>query len=475
MARAHRIGQTRAVSVYRLLTAKTYEMHMFHSASMKLGLDRAVLAHQRQQETDESQETKSKSEREVQAKEIDELLKKGAYDVFRDDDDTEAKQFLDSDIDQLLERSAKKVTYGNTNASSMSSGLGSFSKASFVADTGEAGGKDIDIDDPDFWSKAVGLEAPVETPEEIAQMIDDGVKRSRKQVQVFDPYAPFAEAEQKKREKEEQRLKEEKEEKQRLRKLKKKKKAEEKERKKEEKDEARGRLFGKSSLSREKDNIDGEDDKKKTKEAKSKKEKRAERRRALRRAEIEDPMMERLKQAWEVPQRNRATSALLRFGFGRFCKLRNESHLTSLPIQDLEVFSRSYIYQLSLQVAVSLLASLRSQLGATAKSSGEVQIRNLLWQWLGQPGANELEWICASIHSVIEMQLEVENQRRSLRLPLILAEPAYVAELRQGGALRALRRIHVLSRLNAVVENSLDDIFSGKKLILRCRIRLSFS
>ena len=37
MARAHRIGQTRAVSVYRLLTAKTYEMHMFHSASMKLG------------------------------------------------------------------------------------------------------------------------------------------------------------------------------------------------------------------------------------------------------------------------------------------------------------------------------------------------------------------------------------------------------------------------------------------------------
>lgn len=48
MARAHRIGQTRAVRVYRLLTAKTYEMHMFHSASMKLGLDRAVLAQQRQ-------------------------------------------------------------------------------------------------------------------------------------------------------------------------------------------------------------------------------------------------------------------------------------------------------------------------------------------------------------------------------------------------------------------------------------------
>ena len=31
--------------MYRLLTTKTYEMHMFHKASMKLGLDKAVLAH----------------------------------------------------------------------------------------------------------------------------------------------------------------------------------------------------------------------------------------------------------------------------------------------------------------------------------------------------------------------------------------------------------------------------------------------
>lgn len=36
-ARAHRIGQTKPVVVYRLLTRKTYEMHMFHQASMKLG------------------------------------------------------------------------------------------------------------------------------------------------------------------------------------------------------------------------------------------------------------------------------------------------------------------------------------------------------------------------------------------------------------------------------------------------------
>jgi superfamily II DNA or RNA helicase len=32
-ARAHRIGQTQSVKVYRLLTKKTYEMHMFHRYS----------------------------------------------------------------------------------------------------------------------------------------------------------------------------------------------------------------------------------------------------------------------------------------------------------------------------------------------------------------------------------------------------------------------------------------------------------
>jgi hypothetical protein len=150
--------------------------------------------------------------------------------------------------------------------------------------------------------------------------------------------------------------------------------------------------------------------------------------------------MEQLKQAWEAPQRNRATSAALHFGFARFCKLRNDCHLTSVPIQDLEVFFRSYVYQLSLQVAVTLLALLRSQLGiAPTNLEGEVQIRYLLRQWLGQTGAYELEWICSSIYSVIKMQLEVEKKHHTLRLPLTLAKPSYVAELRRGAALRALR------------------------------------
>lgn len=42
-ARCHRIGQTKSVKVYRLLTRRTYEMQMFHMSSLKMGLDQAVL------------------------------------------------------------------------------------------------------------------------------------------------------------------------------------------------------------------------------------------------------------------------------------------------------------------------------------------------------------------------------------------------------------------------------------------------
>ena len=43
-ARCHRIGQTKAVKVYRLVTSKTYEHHMLQCASIKLGLDKAVMS-----------------------------------------------------------------------------------------------------------------------------------------------------------------------------------------------------------------------------------------------------------------------------------------------------------------------------------------------------------------------------------------------------------------------------------------------
>ncbi|NXO01552.1 CHD8 protein, partial [Rhinopomastus cyanomelas] len=42
-ARCHRIGQSKAVKVYRLITRNSYEREMFDKASLKLGLDKALL------------------------------------------------------------------------------------------------------------------------------------------------------------------------------------------------------------------------------------------------------------------------------------------------------------------------------------------------------------------------------------------------------------------------------------------------
>jgi len=344
---------------------------------MKLGLERAVLAQQREQadDTDDNQK-KSKSDKGAHAKEIDELLKKGAYDIFRDDDDTEAEKFMETDIDQLLERSSKKVTYGASSTSAIGSGLGSFSKASFVADTGD-GEKDVDLDDPDFWAKAVGLEAPEEIPEEVAQMIDDGVKRSRKQVQQYNPYDVFEDVG---KEKVPSKSKEEKDDKDPTtvdKKEKKKKKKKKEGTEGQEGDEKKGAKEGKEKKKKKKGDRDENAEKKKgslkpgsgpdllpsvaegpegtvgeskenlESDAKPKRKKKIDRRRALKRAENADPPIERLKQAWEAPERHRATAAALRFGFGRFTKIRFESNLTSLPTQDMEIFVRSCTFHSS--------------------------------------------------------------------------------------------------------------------------------
>lgn len=43
------------------------------------------------------------------AEEIDHLLKRGAYDVFREDDE-EGKDFVEANIDDIMKRAATKVT-----------------------------------------------------------------------------------------------------------------------------------------------------------------------------------------------------------------------------------------------------------------------------------------------------------------------------------------------------------------------------
>ena len=93
--------------------------------------------------------------------EIDELLKKGAYDVFREENNnnnTEQSDFVEADLDTILARRSTKLIYDNNNSNNKST-LGSFSKASFISNHGNNSNKeeDVDINDPDFWKKIIGL------------------------------------------------------------------------------------------------------------------------------------------------------------------------------------------------------------------------------------------------------------------------------------------------------------------------------
>lgn len=138
--------------MYRLLSRKTYEMQMFHMSSMKMGLDQAVL---KGFETSDAEKAMTKEE-------VERLLRHGAYDIFNEDKagtaEVESNNFVEQDIDSILERRSRTVVHDNTGSQSGAAG-GTFSKASFsvaASATKAAKGENIDIEDPEFWTKMVG-------------------------------------------------------------------------------------------------------------------------------------------------------------------------------------------------------------------------------------------------------------------------------------------------------------------------------
>ncbi|PSN41757.1 hypothetical protein C0J52_08864 [Blattella germanica] len=147
-ARCHRIGQQKMVKVYRLLCRNTYEREMFDKASLKLGLDKALL------QSMNTSQGKDHNNKQLSKKEIEDLLKKGAYGAIMEEDSAGDK-FCEEDIDQILERRTQIITLESEKGST-------FSKASFASSGIRA---DIDIDDPDFWKKWA-KKAEIDTVEE---------------------------------------------------------------------------------------------------------------------------------------------------------------------------------------------------------------------------------------------------------------------------------------------------------------------
>ena len=142
-ARCHRIGQTKDVRIYRLITSRSFEQEMFDRASKKLGLEQAVLGSFGQDDDDDK----------PTSKEMEQLLKKGAYALLEDENDEIGKAFCADDIESILaKRTRTRVVEGAKTASWLNKQGMVVSKSKFTSDSKSA---ELDMDDPMFWQKVM--------------------------------------------------------------------------------------------------------------------------------------------------------------------------------------------------------------------------------------------------------------------------------------------------------------------------------
>ena len=153
--------------VYRLLTNNTYEMEMFRRSCEKLTLDKLVLQ--------SIKNNTNEKEPKLDKKEVELMLKQGAYAVFSEESEQRMREFHESDITSIIERSEVR-RYETEEDLKME---GSFSTATFLpANSDQA----VRLDDPDFWSK-VGIENKSINPLDELILAPD-VKRERKMRKV---------------------------------------------------------------------------------------------------------------------------------------------------------------------------------------------------------------------------------------------------------------------------------------------------
>jgi 16S rRNA G966 N2-methylase RsmD len=174
MARCHRIGQTKPVTIYRLITRKSFEAEMFDRASRKLGLEQALLGSRQF----EGEEGGSSDEIKMDAKEMEALLRQGAYAVLLDDDADVVKEFCEQDIDSILDqRSHVRVVEGKQTESWLNKKKKNSraTKSMFTGDTAMEHAE-IDVNDPDFWKKVL---PDLVTPEMMLLTLNDLSKKGK--------------------------------------------------------------------------------------------------------------------------------------------------------------------------------------------------------------------------------------------------------------------------------------------------------
>jgi hypothetical protein len=184
-ARAHRIGQEKTVKIYRLLTRNTYEKVMFERASMKLGLDRAILQNVNRGPVGSGNAPGPLGS--MSKEDVEKLLRQGAYGSLLSGDADESERFFEEDIDTILSRRAQTVRVEGDSAPARNEDgtrqlSSTLARATFT--TGGANEMDIDVNDPDFWTKlARRAEINVKYDETSELIIDE--PRARRRTQRF--------------------------------------------------------------------------------------------------------------------------------------------------------------------------------------------------------------------------------------------------------------------------------------------------
>ena len=145
MARCHRIGQEKDVTIYRLVSKDTYEEHVFRISSRKYGLDEAILG------GIAGGGAAGSGGDELDGKKIADLLKHGAHCLDKvDEANAETEAFAEEDIDEILKGRTEKRQIGGRAGNT-------FSVATFAVEGGEGsgdvngGGDGRPTDDKEFW------------------------------------------------------------------------------------------------------------------------------------------------------------------------------------------------------------------------------------------------------------------------------------------------------------------------------------
>ena len=186
LSRAHRIGQTNKVMIYRFVTRNSVEERITQVAKKKMMLTHLVVRPGLGSKT--SNTTMSKQE-------LDDILKFGTEELFKEEESKESETAIhydDEAIKDLLDRTKEGIEQKEMLANEY---LSSFKVASYVTKEADAEEEEIEevqtkpekeesANDPHYWEKLLGIHY-IQYQDNISRSLGKG-KRVRKQVNYLD-------------------------------------------------------------------------------------------------------------------------------------------------------------------------------------------------------------------------------------------------------------------------------------------------